>query len=124
MANEITLTAGLTASKTSGAIASGTLTKQQTMTGDDMVAGTQLIPTSDEALILGDITGAPGALMIKNLDTANFVELSLATGANFDASRFLILRAGAICLFQPQSATIYAQADTAAVRVQVWAVEV
>ena len=122
MANEITITAGLLASKTSAAISSGTLTKQQTMTGAEMVAATQVIATAGTGTLdFGAITGAPGAIMIKNLDTANYVTLGLASEVS---SPFAKIRAGALLLMEPGSDTIYAKANTAAVRIQMWAVEV
>ena len=125
MANEITLTAGLAATKTVAAINSGTMTKQLTMTGAEMIAVTKLFPADGNGLALnfGLITGAPGAVMVKNLDAANPVTFSIGHTSGFDAGRFAILRAGAVMIFQPYADLVYAKATTAAVRLQIWSVE-
>jgi hypothetical protein len=121
MANEITLTAGLAATKSYATISSGTLTKAVTMSGEDMVQNTWLAPTAgDEAIPFGEITGAPVACLIKNLDSTNYVELGLASGV---LSPFAKILAGHIMLFGPGAASIYAKANSAAVRLQIWAVE-
>jgi len=92
-----------------------------TMTGDDMVQQTQVIGTSSETVGLGEITGAPSMLMIQNLDSTNFVEIGGDSGLTVFKLKIL---AGHAVLISPSSATIYAKADTAAVRIQIAAVEV
>ena len=123
MANEITLKFQLKADKGGAGIDSVLQQKSLTLTGNEMNAGTQLIPLSPtEATIdLGAVPAAAGYVLIKNMDAANFVELSFTTGGAW-ATR-IKLRAGCAALFQPVG-TVYARADTAAVRVQVWTVEV
>lgn len=120
MANEITLTAGLKVSKNGAGLDSGILTKQVTMTGNELIDKTQLIGTSAEAITWGDISGAPGCVQIKNLDATNFVRVSLGDDANY----FAKIRPGHFAQFEPASSTMYAKADTASVRVQIRAVEV
>lgn len=120
MANEITQTVGLKVLKNSSGFDSGVVTKQVTMTGNEFIDKTQLIGTTAEAITFGDITGAPGQLMVKNLDSANFVRLSLGDDANY----FAKIRAGHAAVFEPASATMYAKADTASVRIQIRAIEV
>jgi hypothetical protein len=119
MANEITQSINLSASK-GGATVSISTSKRINMTGDDMLQGTQVIGTSAETLALGEISGAPGNLAIKNLDATNFVEI----GGDSGLTVFKIkIAPGEACIFQPTSATLYAQANTAAVRVSVIAIE-
>lgn len=120
MANEITQTVTLSASK-GGATASMSTTKRITLTGDDMIQSTQVIGTSAETLTLGEISGTPGNVAIKNLDSTNFVEIGGDSGLTVFK---LKINPGEAALFQPNSGTIYAKADTAAVRVQIVAVEV
>lgn len=119
MANEITQTIQITALKNSALVTLST-TKKITMSGDDMVQGTQTIGTAAEVLVLGDITGAPSQLAIKNLDATNFVEIGGDSGLTVFKIRVL---PGETILIRPTSGTIYAQADTADVRVQILATE-
>jgi len=119
MANEIYESVNFTARK-NGAEISISSSTNVTMTGDDLVNVTQVIGTTEEIVGFGDITGAPGAVIIKNLDATNFVQLS-ATGQ----TGFVIkLLPGRFTVFQPASATLYAIADTAAVRIQIIATEI
>ena len=91
-----------------------------TMAGDDIASSTQLIGTSAETINLGEITGAPGAFAIKNLDATNYVEIGGDSGLTVFKLKLL---PGQFHFFQPSSATIYAQANTADVRVQIQATE-
>ena len=88
--------------------------------GDEFLSTTQVIGTSAETLNLGDITGAPGAVVIKNLDATNFVEIGGDSGLTVFKLKIL---PGQHAAFQPTSATIYAEADTADVRIQILATE-
>ena len=49
------------------------ITQTITMTGSDFVTGTQEIGTSDESLDVGSVATL-GWMMVKNLDSTNFVE--------------------------------------------------
>lgn len=120
MANEISSTINFKAAK-SGAKVALNSSFNLTMTGGDMVQSTQSIGTSAETINLGDITGAPGAIIIKNLDSTNFIEIGGDSGLTVFKMKLL---AGQFAAFQPSSATIYAKADTAAVSVQIIATEV
>lgn len=119
MANEIRESLNFTARKNGAEVAIAT-SNNITMTGDDLVSLTQVIGTTEETVGFGDITGAPGEVIIKNLDATNFVRLS-ATGQTGFAIKLL---PGRFTVFQPTSATLYAIADTAAVRIQIIATEV
>lgn len=119
MANEIYKTATVRANK-NGARIEFSGTKNIDMSGDDLVSATQVIGTSSETLDLGDVTGAPGVLVVKNLDTTNFVELGGDSGLTVFKIKII---AGDFAVIQPTSGTIYAKADTADVRVQILSAE-
>lgn len=120
MANEIYASIQATARKNGAEVAINT-SFNLTMTGDGMFNATQSIGTTAETVSFGDITGAPGMVIVKNLDDTNFVELGGDSGLTVFKTKLL---AGQWCMFQPTSGTMYAKADTAAVRVQVIATEV
>ena len=120
MANEIYASISFTANK-NGAKQAISSSFNLTMTGDDMLQSTQVIGTSSETINLGDITGAPGGFCIKNLDSTNYVEIGGDSGLTVFKLKLL---PGQFHFFQPSSATIYAKADTAAVRVWVTATEI
>ena len=118
MANEIQITVNLVARKGGAAVNPGAQSKAITMSGDDMVQGTQVIGTSAEAIDLAEISGAPSALMITNLDSTNFVLVGFT-----NPPTEIKLNPGVPMLITPAGATIYAKADTAACRVLVAAAE-
>lgn len=119
MANEISQTVRLTVTK-NGSTFTFNQQKSITMTGDDVLAGTQIIGTTAETVNLGEISGAPGQIAIRNTDSTNFVEI----GGDSGLTVFKIkIRPGHSALIEPTSATIYAKADTAAVRIQILAIE-
>lgn len=109
MANEIQVSATLTATKNSFTI-SGSSTGYHDMAGNNLIEATQTIGTSYEALALGDISGAPGYLYVKNMDATNYVELALDTGMT---EKFIKLLPGQAAVFPPAVGTIYAKANTA-----------
>ena len=93
----------MTASK-SGAKVSFSEAFNLTMTGADMLQGTQNIGTSAELVTFGDITGAPGVVIIRNTDATNFIELGGDSGLTVFKTKLL---AGQFTVFQPSSATLY-----------------
>jgi hypothetical protein len=117
MANEITASATLVASK-NGATVSASTSCRVDMTGDDLTQNTQVIGTSSEAIDFGEISGAPAYVLFKNLDSTNFVTVGFT-----DPPTEIDILAGQSALFPPATGTIYAIADTAAVRVLVVAAE-
>jgi hypothetical protein len=119
MANEISQRIALSVTK-NGATASFSANTRITMAGDDYMTGTQNIGTTAEVIALGDITGAPSQIAIKNLDATNFVEIGGDSGLTVFK---LKIRPGHSQLFEPSAATIYAKADTAACRIQILAIE-
>lgn len=124
-----TVNLSMTASATGvPGVATGSLTETRTNTATDVASWTQEIGyAADEALAIpADVTTgstAPGNLVIKNLDSTNFVTLSYDTGGSFAGAAFATIRAGGVLCLQPVSDTIYIQADTAAVTVHAFAVE-
>lgn len=119
MANEISVSCSLSASKNGAAIASGQLTDTNDMSGDQMITNVQAIGTAAEAVVLGDVSTI-SYTVFKNMDATNYVDLSL----NADASApFAKLRAGEIALVPLATATIYAKANTAGINLLVHSVE-
>jgi hypothetical protein len=120
MANEITASVSLSASKDN---ASMTVSASKTfdMSNEDMIQATQAIGTSAEALALGDIAAPAAYIYVRNMDPTNFVVLSLVSDGSTPFSK---IRPGHFAMFPPpESGTIYAKADTATVRVAVAACE-
>lgn len=79
---------------------------------------TQVIGTSAETLSLGDLANVSGGLMLKNNDATNYVEIDSAS--SFDKFPQKVLPGRAIML-APQTVTIHARANTAAVSVSLLA---
>jgi hypothetical protein len=120
MANEISKTIIFTVTKNGATARYANLSARQNMSGTESIQSTQLIGTSAETVGLGEISGAPGKVIIKNLDSTNFVEIGGDSGLTVFK---LKIPAGDEQIFAPTSGTIYAKADTANVRIQVTAWE-
>ena len=119
MADEITIAQSLTATKTgSGSVSTPRIAFQASMVGSNLVGGlTQDVGTSEETVGFGDISGAPAWVVIKNLDATNFVQLGASGFAGFTIK----LKAGQSASFATALTPLYAKADTASVRIQIWA---
>lgn len=118
MANEITTSVGFSASK-SGATVSFSKSKQTTMAGAVMFQSVQTIGTTTEAITFpADFSGIPSWLMIYNMDATNFVQIGL-DNANPMTQAFAKLLAGQFMLLPANTATLYADADTASVNILV-----
>ena len=121
MANEITYSVSLQASKSGAVISSGTQSDTVDMTGGDVLAATQNIGTSNEQIDVASITG-DCRIIIKNIDATNYVEVFKDNG---NAHLLSKLAAGEACLLtQVPSGSLYARANTAACDVMIWACEV
>jgi hypothetical protein len=120
MANEVFESIRYTARK-NGAEISISSTANVTMTGNGLVNATQVIGTTAETVSFGDIGGAPGEVVIKNLDATNFIEIGGDSGLTVFKTK---LMPGRSTIFQPTSATLYAKANTADVRIQILANEI
>lgn len=114
MANEIYESLSFTARKNGAEIGIST-SNRVTMTGDELVNVTQVVGTTAELVSFGDITGAPGEVVIKNLDATNYIEIGGDSGLTVFKTKLL---PGRFTVFQPSSATLYAKANTADVRIQ------
>lgn len=128
MADEIQIQTKLYAAKGGAYLPSVTRSVTLDMTGADLASWTQVIGTgSDEVLAIpADLTG-DRHIEIFSLEAegGNYVELSTNTGGSFSGHVFAKLIAGTSALFiVPSGGSVYAQANTAAVSVQVRACEV
>jgi hypothetical protein len=128
MADEISIQTKLYAAKGGAYLPSVTRSITLDMTGADMGSWTQVIGTgSDEALdIPPDVTGDIHVEVFSlESEGGNYVQLSNATGGSFSGGVFAKLIASTSAIFViPSGTTIYAQANTASVSVQVRACEV
>lgn len=122
MANEITYAVSMSVSKGGASINSGTLSDTIDMTGTDMGTVTQSIGTSNEALdVPVDVTGDVH-LIVKNLDSTNYVEIFKDSGNSHLLSK---LSAGEACSLRAvPSGSLYGRANSAAVQIQFWITEV
>jgi len=117
MANELTLTVGMTFSK-GGAEGQRSDSIQVTVTGDAFNHNVQEVGTTEEELAQNTILGTPGYLFVKNLDATNYVEIGTTT------TKYAVkLKAKEIALFRVDGTTIYAKANSAACNVEYWLIE-
>ena len=118
MADEIQLTPRLDASKHGAYLPSVTYTKSTTMVGTDMGSQTQSIGTaSSETLDVPVDVSTPYKLLISNLDTTNYVELSFTSGFIAGAGT-MRLPFGETMLIPYINTNLYLLANTAAVTIQ------
>jgi hypothetical protein len=88
------------------------------VSGSALISGIQEIGTSEETLTLGDVSTL-GYLMIKNLDSTNFIQYNVdATPTQYTgklkAGEFALVRLG------DTASALYLKADTAACDIQYW----
>jgi hypothetical protein len=117
MANEISYAVSLVSNK-GGVSITGSASKTKDMSGDQMITNVQSVGTSAEAVVLGDIS-LPGMVLLKNMDSTNYIEIALDSGITQVFSKLL---AGESSLVHAV-ATIYAKANTAACNLLVCATE-
>ena len=120
MANEISIGASLSINKNSTPF-TARADKTFDQTGNVTVQLIQNIGTSAEILAYGDLSGVPGAILVKNMDATNYVELSLDSGGT---QIFAKLAAGRGMVWIPSVAAVYAKANTAACRLLILACEI
>jgi hypothetical protein len=120
MANEISLSGQLALSKNGVSIAAN-ISKQITQSGTNNNTITQNIGTSSEAIVLTDIS-AVGYLMFINLDSTNFVDIGIVNPAVAGSCPITLL-AGEFAIVPSRIESWYAIADTAAVDLQIIALE-
>lgn len=117
MANEVSFSGTLRATKNSATVQSS-VSDTADMSADALYSATQSVGTSAEAITLGEVSSL-GYVLVQNLDSTNYVELSLD---NSMTQKFSKLLAGQFALFPSSTATLYARANTAACLCQVTAV--
>lgn len=119
MADEITYSAKLAFSKGGAAIKREPAAVTVNMTGDHAIYNVQEIGVAAENLVKGEV-GTPGFVWVKNLDSANFVEIG------YDDTGFkptIKLLFGEWNVFRSAQATLQAKADTAPVDLEYFMVE-
>lgn len=84
MADEITVTSGLTVTKNGTTNRIDNTVESHTMTGSIRVDNVQTIGTTYEAIAKGDI-GTIGFMQFVNLDATNYVEIGREISAAFEA---------------------------------------
>lgn len=121
MANEITITlsASVANSYFKSSFQPGSIQLNQTAIGGHMPIVS--VGTSEEALTFGDISTL-GYVALRNLDTTNYVDIGPESGGAMVA--MIRLKAGNVAIMRLKPGiTVRAQANTAAVKLQVWALE-
>ena len=112
------MTARLYASKNGAYLPSVTYTKSATMVGTDMGSQTQSIGTaSSETLDVPVDVSTPYKVLISNLDSTNYVELSFTSGFVAGAGT-MRLPAGETMLIPYINVSLYLIANTSAVTIQ------
>jgi hypothetical protein len=115
VADEITISASLAMSKGGRTPSFACIADTFDMAGTDYIRGTQTATTSTTALDIGRIT-QPGLMLLKNLDSSNYIELA---GATFTVGNGVIqVKAGECCLFRWKGTTPFILANTASVEVE------
>jgi len=79
MANELTVGARISFSKSGGEVKRAE-SKSVTVTGDSFTHEIQSIGTTEEDIVYCADIGTPGYVLVKNLDTTNYVEMGITTG--------------------------------------------
>ena len=114
MANEISVTTGMTVTNGYLKQTSSTNTRQFTQTTARANSVCQDVGTSEETVAFGDVV--PGYIRATNTDTTNFVSLRFASGG---ANAIKLPANGGEALFHlGAGVTLYAIADTAACKVK------
>lgn len=118
MAAEITLTANIAVAKGNiASIARVASNKSVDLAGDAYISNVQTIGTSEEALLMGDVT-AGGYIWVHNLDATNFVSLRPGAGT----ANCVKLLPGEYAMFRA-SVALWGIADTAPVQLEYLAIE-
>jgi hypothetical protein len=97
----------------------GSAAVSRTQVGSENFGGTQSIATSATAVDVGAVSTI-GELYVENTDATNYVEIDSVNTFNSFPQKIL---AGKAILLMPQTTTIYAKANTAAVVIRVVAAE-
>lgn len=118
MAEELTMSGVVRFRKGSIDISLEQLAKRIDVSGTKFIKTVQAIGTTEEAIGKGEV-GTPGIMIVRNLDTTNFVTIRPATGVTTGAK----IKAGEFAIFRPSGSAPYAIADTAAVNIEYLLIE-
>ena len=118
MANEISVSCGITVSKTNGPKASfPSETKQIDLAGTLYSSAVQVIGTgSHEALTIVADQSTAGWAYFRNIDATNYVEIGVDVGATFGP--LLRLYPGQFTVTRLTTTAVYAKANTSSVSLQ------
>jgi hypothetical protein len=114
MANEVQVQLSFRASK-GGATIAFQDSFRQSMTGNELVNQTQRIGTgTPEPIDVGQVDEPYGQMVIKNLDSTNYITIFQNTE---ETGLAIKINPGKFALFSTDGQAIYAKADTAEVRI-------
>jgi hypothetical protein len=118
MANNISASCNLSLSMGTTALG-GTASLSAAQVGSTGLANVQDIGTGAETITFVDAVPSGGYLMLINQDSTNYVEIDSVNTFNSFPQK---ITAGKFIFLMPQTSTIYAKANTAAVKLLVVAV--
>lgn len=116
MADEITITVGMSALKSELVISEPTKTIQRTMAGTHHAASVQDIGTTYEALAIPAELATLGYCHLKNVDATNYIEIGVEVAAAFYPVIKLIPGDIAVLRFSPVS--LFGRANTAGAKLR------
>lgn len=116
MANEITATTSLSVANGSSKLSRST-SKRITQNAVGTYQNTQAVGTAYEAVAIGADLGTAGFALFTNLDLTNYVEIGLEVAATFYP--FIKLKAGESAQVRLATSTLFAKANTSAVKLEV-----
>jgi len=119
MADEIRTTAGVTYTNGNHTLNFAQVSKTITQTTAGGSSVTQTIGTSEEDIALGDIT--PGLVMLRNLDGTNYIQLGPKSGGAMIPMLKISAGQTAGPFVLDSAVTMRAVANTAACKLQVYA---
>ena len=117
MANEITASASLAASKNGGSVNLAT-NLVASMAGNICAQNTQLATTS--SALITNLPATAAYLYLRNLDATNYIEIALDSG---NTQKIAKLLPGQFMIYPPSTTTVYCKANTASCLLQSGAAE-
>lgn len=115
MADEISFSVSLKATKSSFVLPQHSTADTVDMATAGQAGGVQTVGTTHETIGVTDLS-TPGWSYFKNLDTTNYVELGRDVSASFYP--FVKLLPGEACVLRLGTTAPYAKANTASVKLQ------
>lgn len=122
MANELTVSASIRYTKSGVSVNTddfGASGVQIDVSGSEYLEGIQVVGTTEEAQLVGSDMATPGYVLLKNLDSTNFVKVRAASGG----TDVIKLKAGEVAMFRLAATGPYMIADTASCRVRYLIIE-